>query len=101
MSLPMSIDPRNFPCGRVEPATRFNRRELLSRAGAGFGMLALADLLQRDGLADTAKKGPDFPARAKSVIWLYMEGGPSAVDLFDPKPELTKFDGKQPPVKIE
>jgi hypothetical protein len=98
----MSIDSRNFPCGRVESAARFNRRELLSRAGAGFGMLAFADLLQRDGFAvEPAKKGPDFPARAKSVIWLYMEGGPSAVDLFDPKPELTKFDGKRPPVKIE
>ena len=100
----MSIDPRHFPCGRVESAARFNRRELLARAGAGFGTLALADLLRRDGLlaaAETAKKGPDFPPRAKSIIWLYMEGGPSAVDLFDPKPELTKFDGKQPPVKIE
>jgi hypothetical protein len=100
----MSIDRRNFPCGRVESAARFNRRELLARAGAGFGTLALADLLRHDGLlaaAETGKKGPDFPPRAKSIIWLYMEGGPSAVDLFDPKPELTRFDGKQPPVKIE
>src|SRR5262245_26328210 len=100
----MSIDGRTFPCGRVESGAHFNRRELLSRAGAGFGMLAVVDLLRQDGLlaaAETTKKGPDFPPRAKSIVWLYMEGGPSAVDLFDPKPELTKFDGKQPPVKIE
>ena len=100
----MSIDRRNFPCGRVEPATRFNRRELLARAGGGFGILALADLLRQDGLlaaAETGQKGPHFLPRAKSIVWLYMEGGPSAVDLFDPKPQLTKFDGKQPPVKIE
>src|ERR1051325_8698350 len=98
----MSIDPRNFPCGRVESAARLNRRELLARAGAGFGILALADLLRQDGMlqaAEPERKAPHFPARAKSVIWLYMEGGPSAVDLFDPKPELTKYDGKQPPVK--
>src|SRR5215471_12036558 len=104
MSSPMLTDPRNLPCGRIQTSARFNRRELLCRAGAGFGSLALASLLQRDGLLmaqEPAAKGAHFPARAKAVIWLYMEGGPSAVDLFDPKPELTKFDGKQPPVKIE
>jgi hypothetical protein len=85
----MSIDPPKFPCGRVESAARFNRRELLARAGAGFGLLALADLLRQDGLlvaAETAKKGPDFLPRAKSIIWLYMEGGraPSICSIRSP-----------------
>ena len=93
----MSIEARNLPCGRIECSGALNRRELLSRAGAGFGALALADLLQRDGLLAQEKVAP----KAKAVIWLYMEGGPSAVDLFDPKPDLTKYDGKQPPSKIE
>src|SRR5262245_63163881 len=73
-------------------------------AGAGFGMVALADLLNRDA-ARAAPSGPlapkptHFPAKAKAVIWLFMEGAPSAFDLFDPKPELDKNDGKR--VKID
>ena len=68
-----------------------NRRQMLRRAGAGFGSLALAALL-----ADEARRGPaanplaprtpHFPARAKRVIFLFMPGGPSQVDTFDPKP---------------
>jgi hypothetical protein len=78
------------------------RRELLRRAGCGFGMLALADLLGRDGLLASepdrrlnplAPAKPHFPARAKSVIWLFMNGGPSQVDTWDYKPELFKRDG--------
>jgi hypothetical protein len=67
-------------------------------------MVALADLLNRDA-ARAAPAGPfapkptHFPARAKSVIWLFMEGAPSAVDLFDPKPELERNDGKR--IKID
>jgi hypothetical protein len=93
-----------FPCGRVGPAV-INRREFLQRAGAGFGVLALAGLLERDGLLaaeSPAVAGPlvpksgHHPARAKSVIWLFMEGGPSSMDTFDPKPELDKHHGEQP-----
>jgi len=95
-------------CGRYEPFA--NRREFLKKAGAGFGLLALADLLRGDGLlaADSALAGaqsralnpmaprpPHHTAKAKSIIWLFMEGAPSAVDLFDPKPELTKRDGQR------
>ncbi|MBX9583270.1 MAG: DUF1501 domain-containing protein [Gemmataceae bacterium] len=83
-----------------------DRRRFLFRAGAGFGGLALAGLLDRAGLlaADPpagplAPKKPHFPAKAKSVIWLFMEGGPSGFDLFDPKPELQKNDGKRIPVE--
>ena len=68
-----------------------DRRWFLQRSGVGFGMLALADLLSQDAArADTsgplAPKPTHFPAKAKAVIWLFMEGAPSAVDLFDPKP---------------
>lgn len=69
-----------------------SRRELLRSAGSGFGLLALAGLFRETGLlaADA-----HFPPRAKSVIWLFMEGGPSAIDLFDPKPELERNHGKK------
>lgn len=91
-------------CGRYESFT--NRRDFLKKAGAGFGLLALADLLQLDGLlaadVDSARalnpmatRAPHYPAKAKSIIWLFMEGAPSSVDLFDPKPELTKRDGQR------
>src|SRR3954451_9042267 len=98
-------------CGRTEPTT-LNRRALLRRAGAGFGLLALTDLLARDRLlaADDAPapgKGPDGPGpphfapRARSVIWLFMEGGPAAMDTFDPKRELATHHGKRPGASID
>jgi hypothetical protein len=80
-----------------------SRRDFLFRAGGGFGALALSWLLTRDGYAGTpsanplAAKLPHFPARAKSVIFLFMVGGPSHIDLFDPKPELQKWQGKPLP----
>jgi hypothetical protein len=96
-------------CGRYDLVT--NRRDFLKKAGAGFGMLALADLLEGSGLlaADTvgarvldpmAPRAPHYAPRAKSIIWLFMEGGPSAVDLFDPKPELTKRDGQRVDIDV-
>ena len=66
-------------------------------------MLALADLLGRDRLLADAtdpppgrwpRKPPHHAARAQSVIWLFMEGGPAAMDTFDPKPELTRHHGQ-------
>ena len=95
------IEGRRFPCGQVETITS-DRREFLRKAGAGFGALALAGLLQQDGLLAETPAGPmapkpgHFPAEAKSVIWLFMEGGPSACDTFDPKPELEKHHGQRP-----
>src|SRR5690242_9433629 len=86
-------------CRRYERFT--NRREFLKKAGGGLGLLALADLLGSKGLlaADApdpmAPRQPHYIPKAKSVIWLFMEGGPSGVDLFDPKPELTKRDGQK------
>ncbi|MEI8379049.1 MAG: DUF1501 domain-containing protein [Planctomycetota bacterium] len=88
-------------CGRFERI--INRRHFLERAGAGFGSVALTHLLASQGLLGaestsaiplTSRDG-HFPAKAKSVIWLFMEGAPSAVDTFDPKPELTKRDGQK------
>src|SRR4051812_40051066 len=78
-----------------------SRRQFLARAGNGFGLLALGSLLAQEGLA--APEAPDplvpriahFPVKAKSVIWLFMNGGPSHVDTWDYKPELEKRDGKE------
>ena len=81
-----------------------SRREVLRRAGAGFGSLALAALLADEAsAAATAQRiplrpaRPHFPARAKRVIFLFMPGGPSQVDTFDPKPRLTRDHGKPSP----
>src|SRR4029079_8186496 len=78
---------------------RFSRRQLFRRAGAGFGLLALNELLARTGMASPlnplAPKAPHFAGKAKSVIWLFMNGGASHVDTWDYKPELEKRDGKE------
>ena len=82
-----------------------SRRDFLLRAGGGFGALALSSLLRRDlAAAETSASGnpiaprePHFPATAKSVIWCFLDGGPSHIDLFDPKPELNKLDGQPLP----
>src|SRR4051794_36854159 len=83
----------------------YTRREALTRGGGGFGALALIDLLSRSGLADAktgvisplAARRPHVPATAKSVIFLFMEGGPSHLDLFDPKPLLNELAGRPIP----
>src|SRR3982751_6327934 len=79
-----------------------NRRRLLQRAGAGFGSLALAALLAEESRADPgpnplSPRAPHFRPRAKRVIFLFMPGGPSQVDTFDPKPRLTRDHGKPSP----
>ncbi|HSZ58399.1 MAG TPA: DUF1501 domain-containing protein [Tepidisphaeraceae bacterium] len=80
----------------VRPAP--TRRDFLLQAGGGFGALALSYLLGRDSIASGATLvSPNVFPRAKSVIWLFMEGGPSHLDLFDPKPMLTKMSGQPMP----
>ena len=80
-----------------------SRREILRRTGAGFGSLALSALLADECRAEAsaihplAPRPPHFKARAKRVIFLFMPGGPSQVDTFDPKPELTRLNGKPSP----
>jgi len=95
----------NNHCGRYQLA--LSRRDLLKKAGAGFGLLALADLLggQAAGAAPgrvdpLAPRPPHFAPKAKSIIWLFMEGAPSGVDLFDPKPELTKRHGQKVAIDV-
>ena len=80
------------------------RRALLQRSAGGFGFLALNALMaQQQARAAVvnplAAKQPHFPARAKRVVFLFMKGGPSAVDTFDPKPLLQRDDGKPYPFK--
>ena len=74
------------------------RRDFLRRSLAGIGTLALADLMQGAAAADAlAPRAPHFPAKAKNVIFLFQEGAPSQMDLFDPKPELTRWHGQSLP----
>jgi len=75
------------------------RRQLLARTGTGLGLLGLATLLQESHAADTplAARAPHFPGRVKHVIHVYLNGGPSQIDTFDPKPLLKKYDGKKLP----
>ncbi|MEM7012239.1 MAG: DUF1501 domain-containing protein, partial [Verrucomicrobiota bacterium] len=79
--------------------TTFSRRRLLNRAGGGFGAVALSSLLAEEGLLAAtdplAARKPHFDAKAKSVIWLFINGGPSHVDTWDYKPELEKKDGME------
>ncbi|MBI3693804.1 MAG: DUF1501 domain-containing protein, partial [Acidobacteria bacterium] len=84
----------------IRPAA--SRRDILRLAANGFGAIALEHLLARDLGAKTrvnplAVKAPHFPAKAKSVIFLYMVGGPSQIDTFDPKPLLKKYEGQRLP----
>ena len=93
-----------------EASTPLSRREMLLRAGGGLGAWALLDLLKRDGLHAAspeaepenplAPKPPHFPARARSVISLFMQGGPSHIDTFDPKPILAERHGQALPPSV-
>src|SRR5262245_19726918 len=80
-----------------------SRRRFFRDVAGGIGTIALADLFRQEGRAATpdrnplAPKKPHFPAKAKNVIFLFMEGGPSQIDLFDPKPGLEKWHGKPLP----
>jgi hypothetical protein len=90
-----------------------SRRDFLSRAGGGFGSLALWALLQREATSaggavpasasfinPLAARPPEFEAKAKSVIWCFMDGGPSHLDLFDPKPTLNRLAGQPLPASF-
>ncbi len=77
--------------------SQFSRRDLLRRTGTGLGMLALPSLLQASG-NPLAPREPHFPPRARHIIHVYLNGGPSQVDTWDPKPELTRWGGRRLPV---
>src|SRR6185295_18347099 len=85
------------------------RRDFLTRCGVGFGMLGLANLLGAEGTAalagiseaaasPLAPKSPHFLPKAKRVIHIFANGGPSHVDTFDPKPMLARLHGKPLPM---
>jgi hypothetical protein len=81
-----------------------NRRDLLRRSGMGFGLLGFGLLDAAESFGDASSlpltpKRPQFAAKARRVIHLFMNGGPSHVDTFDPKPSLTKYAGKTLPTK--
>jgi Protein of unknown function (DUF1501) len=94
-----------------DPSKSFSRREMLHRCGTGFGALALADIMSQAGLLTPASlqasetvnplapKLPPLPAKAKHVIHIFLNGGPSHVDTFDPKPALEKYVGKSLPME--
>lgn len=88
--------PQNSPARSGQPSTGplQSRREFFARSGMGFGSLALAGLLNN---AQAAPLGTHFPGRAKQVIHVFLNGGMSQVDTFDPKPELTKRNGQMLP----
>ena len=91
-----------------------SRRHFLAQSALGLGPVALTWLLQRDGLQasppkpqlrpqsfDTTPKSPTRPARANAMISLWMQGGPSHHDMFDPKPEMAKYDGQPFPGEVK
>ncbi len=82
-----------------------SRRWFLQQCGVGLGSIALADLLSQHAVAEAPKdpmapKPPQYAAKAKNVIFLFMAGGPSHLELFDFKPQLAKFDGALPPAEL-
>ena len=104
------FDPLPAAATAHEGDSALSRRDLLRRAGCGMGMLALAGVLRDAGLATSsataaessfanpmAPRAPHFAPRAKHVIHLFMNGGPSHVDTFDPKPALAKYAGQMLP----
>lgn len=119
---PNSPDWPNWPMGSLGPgqtdaskvprsslAMLATRRRWLQTTALGFGSLAFQALLQtaqgvapgvRESSQPLAPKTPHFPARAKRIVFMFMKGGPSHVDTFDPKPLLTRDDGKPPPFEL-
>ncbi|MCA9049962.1 MAG: DUF1501 domain-containing protein [Planctomycetaceae bacterium] len=96
-----------YPCGRFRP-NNGTRRSMLCQSATGIGAVALAGLAAEQAIQAAsaatdpfAPKKTHFPARARSVIFLYMDGGVSHVDSFDPKPRLDRENGKPFPVKTE
>jgi hypothetical protein len=89
---------KNFIVKPPRP-NQLSRRAMLRAAGCGFGFMGLQSLLAETAADPLAPKSPMFPARAKRVIFLFMHGGPSSIDTFDPKPYLDQNDGKPLPIK--
>lgn len=97
------------PTQSAASGMNLSRRAMLSRCGYGIGMLGLAGVLEANAGGSRlttvngtpAGNGPHFPAKAKRIIHLWMNGGPSQVDTFDPKPALTKYAGQRPAETVQ
>src|SRR6266481_7510311 len=102
----------NAPHHKPRLEDRFlTRRDFLCKCGLGFGMVSLANLLAPEmlnaalvtssavGNSPLAPRSPQFPAKAKRIIHIFANGGPSHVDTFDPKPALDKYAGKSLPME--
>src|SRR5207248_794512 len=102
--IPESPKPTRCPGPLASFEAGCSRRSFLQMTGHGFGAMALAHLLARDAFSLTAetsnKHGPHFAPRAKRCIFLFMVGGPSQMDLFDPKPALSKLHGQKLPASF-
>src|SRR5215472_15523783 len=90
---------------KLHDSTLIARRWFLRQCGVGLGAVGLAHLLGQDASAARASnplapRKPHFAAKAKNVIFLFMAGGPSHLELFDNKPELAKFNGTLPPADL-
>src|SRR2546422_3285589 len=97
------------PFDQNQECKLIRRRWFFQQCGVGLGAIALGSLLGNDGLGAVAKiaganplapKKPHFPAKTKRVIFLFMAGAPSHLELFDYKPELAKWNGKVPPADL-
>src|ERR1700722_17363294 len=94
-------------CHHFQPSP-VSRRDMLRRCAGGFGALALSAMLNQSAPAETrtadgpfAPRAPHFRPRARNVIFLYMDGGPSQIDTFDPKPRLNREHGQPFKMKME
>jgi hypothetical protein len=92
---------------RGQPGKLITRRWFFEQCGVGLGAIALGQLFRDNGWAapatptnPLAPKQPPFPGKAKRVIFLFMAGAPSHLELFDYKPELAKWNGKLPPAEL-
>jgi hypothetical protein len=93
-----TVEPRASASGQTR-----TRRWFFEQCGVGLGAMALGNLLAEAGIASTdplAPKQPQFPAKAKRVIFLFMAGAPSHLEMFDYKPQLAKFNGTLPPADL-
>jgi hypothetical protein len=93
---------------RLARAVEITRRDFLATSASGIGTLALGSLLAKEGLVASAQAGTGpmrerlshHAPRAKACICIYMEGAPSQIDLFDPKPKLLDLDGQKLPESL-
>ena len=97
-----STKPLPDPSMNASISAGMTRRTFLGRSAAGIGSMALGSLLQNDLVAGSrgVLSSLHHPAKAKRVIFLFMAGGPSHIDLFDPKPKLNELDGKPIPDEL-